>query len=229
MASSTSRAVALNSGQQSIAEQANITDCTQLRPCSGSGPFTLCQAPHEIGVVNRHTHSSEFYGSSSSVAILAQVQRASALEDREQADDEEGLVSSLQNPAFSSTSAEVLRSAASQDATLPFAPVSYCRLFVESFFTTIHYIYPILNKSAFLEKCEVIWTGKVSFLNHSFVALYYSILSLGALLRPREEEPISGIDNVRWSKRFYDEARAQSNSGAVTDLELVQCHFYLAC
>lgn len=142
----------------------------------------------------------ELYGSSSSIAILAQIRRASAVEGREQADDEEGLVSTLHNPAFSSASAEATPSASKQDLAGQSASVSHCRLFVDSFFTTVHYIYPILAKPAFLEKCELIWAGRISSLSHSFVALYYTILSLGALLRPRDEDPIGGIDNVQWSK-----------------------------
>ncbi|KAE8326305.1 fungal-specific transcription factor domain-containing protein [Aspergillus sergii] len=229
MASNTSRGVDLSNEQQNITGEAGVTDCTQPRPRSGDSSFTWCRAAYEVGVVNRHTHSSEFYGSSSSIAILAHVRRASAVEGREQPDDEEGLVSSLHNPAFSSSSPEALPSSAvEQYPAERLASVSHCRVFVDNFFATIHYIYPILAKPAFLEKCELVWAGKTSSLSQSFIALYYSILSLGALLRPREEGPIGGIEDLLWSRKFFDEARTRSNSSTITDLEMVQCHFYLA-
>ncbi|OGE47467.1 hypothetical protein PENARI_c043G10213 [Penicillium arizonense] len=155
IASNTSRGADLSNEQQNITGEAGVTDCTQSRPRSGDSPFTRCRAAYEVGVVNRHTHSSEFYGSSSSIALLAHIRRASAVEGREQPDDEEGLVSSLHNPAFSSSSPEALPSSAvEQYPTERLASVSHCRVFVDSFFATIHYVYPILAKPAFLEKCE---------------------------------------------------------------------------
>jgi hypothetical protein len=195
---------------------------------SSSGSLVGCEAAHELGVVNRHTHSFEFYGSSSSVAMLLRIRNASASETEAQQDNEEALVSSLHNPAFSPVSADTLTPPTGRDASALSVPVSHHRLFVDSFFATIHYIYPILAKTAFLDDCELIWAGNASRLSRSFIALYYSVLSLGALLRPREEEPIGSIDNVRWSRNFFDEARERSNSGTVTDLEMVQCNFLLA-
>ncbi|KAL6230897.1 fungal-specific transcription factor domain-containing protein [Aspergillus navahoensis] len=229
MASHTSRNADPSNDQQRIPGVAGVTNCTHRQRHSVDSPSTSCKAAYEVGVVNRHTHSSEFYGGSSSIAILAQIRRVSAVETRELPEDEEGLVSSLHNPAFSSFLSEGLQSSAEKQYPVErLASVSHCRVFVDTFFATIHYIYPILNKPAFLEKCELKWAGKVSSLSHSFVALYYSILSLGALLRPREEEIIGGLENVRWSKTFFDEARSRSNSSMVTDLEMVQCHFFLA-
>lgn len=86
----------------------------------------------------------------------------------------------------------------------------------------------MLSKASFLDKCEVIWAGGAPGLSPSFIALYYSVLALGAILRPREEELIGGMDNIQWSGKFSDEARQRSNSGTVTDLEMVQCNFFLA-
>ncbi|KAL3478705.1 hypothetical protein BJX99DRAFT_223605 [Aspergillus californicus] len=53
-------------------------------------------------------------------------------------------------------------------------------------------------------------------------------MSLGALLRPTEEGPIGGVNNVQWSRKLFDEAQGRSNIGTITDLEMVQTKFFLA-
>ncbi|KAJ5814626.1 C6 transcription factor [Penicillium riverlandense] len=196
---------------------------------SDNGPLAPCRAAQEVVGVNRHTHSFEFYGSSSSIAFLAQIRSTGDPEKGVQREDEEGLVSSLHNPAFSPGPTEALASTAETGTSAQSVSVSHCRLFVGNFFTTLHYIYPILDKPAFLAMCELLWAGNTSSLSQSFVALYYSILSLGALLRPREEEPIGGIDDVRWSRKFFEEARSRSNAGMnALNLHLAYMHIGLA-
>ena len=56
----------------------------------------------EVSGVNRHTRNVEFYGSSSSVVLLSRARKAADVEgDLDGIEDEEELVSSLHNPAFS--------------------------------------------------------------------------------------------------------------------------------
>lgn len=220
------------------------TEWIHAQPVNDPQARSRAGAQEVIGV-NCHTRSFEFYGSSSSVALLARVRNTGdrqepgqhGREDQDDDDDEdqgedEALVSSLHNPAFSVNRAEAAHApltAADMGMSAQSPSVSHCRLFVDSFFATLHYIYPILDKAAFLGWCELIWTGNTSSLSQSFIALYYSVLSLGALLRPREEEPMSGADNVKWSRKCFDEARRRSSSAMVTDLEMVQCNFFLVC
>ena len=82
-----------------------------------------------------------------------------------------------------------------------------------------------------MQRCEALWAGDRSdeaAHKGSFVALYYSVLSLGALVGAREEEPLEGVSNLEWSRRFFDEAKGMANRlGMVTDLEMVQCYFFL--
>ncbi|KAI8243551.1 putative transcriptional regulatory protein [Colletotrichum sp. SAR 10_99] len=82
----------------------------------------------------------------------------------------------------------------------------------------------------FFDRCEMIWSNQEAARTpSSFIALYYSILSLGALIGVREDEPIDGIENLQWSRRFFDEAKRRCDQlGMVTDLEMVQCYFFLA-
>lgn len=185
-------------------------------------------AGQEVSGVNRHTHNVEFYGRSSSVALLSQVQRSgdgpAIPRDQGEGTDAGAIVSNLHNPAFSPPGN-------SQETSPSTAPSHYpqCGRFLEGFFGSIHFIHPVIDKTAFLHRCELLWGGKgEATKNPSFVALYYSILSLGALVGVREEDAIDGIGNMQWSRKFFDEARACcSKLGMVTDLDMVQCYFFM--
>ncbi|KAM6529314.1 hypothetical protein FALCPG4_007453 [Fusarium falciforme] len=92
---------------------------------------------------------------------------------------------------------------------------------------TLHYLQPMIDKAEFLAKCTALWESATS-TNQSFVALYYSVLSLGALVAIRDEELIDGIENLQWSRIFFEEARSRASINMVTDIETVQCYFILA-
>lgn len=194
-----------------------------LTPNSAS---TRLAGEQEVSGINCHTRNVEFYGSSSSVALLSHVQRA----DEDLDGDAAALLSSLHNPAFRSATSQAAygqRGQASQPGYSNHYP--QCRGFLESFFSTIHYVHPILDKRPFLERCEMLWseTETASCIT-SFTALYYSVLSLGALVGVRDDDPIGGMGNVQWSRRFFDEAKRCCNQlDMVTDLEMVQCYFIL--
>ncbi|KAF7547530.1 hypothetical protein G7Z17_g7683 [Cylindrodendrum hubeiense] len=193
------------------------------------------QSAQEVAAVNLHTRSVEFYGSSSSVALLSRVQRN---EDREMflpaKEQESGsIVSNLHNPRFSPGMMDGIQHSFNPNPAPPTPGVSIhyhkCSVFIHSFFSSNHYIHPILDKHRFLQKCEQLWSETDASLNSSFIALYYSILSLGALISVREEEPIDGISNRQWSRKFFDESLSHCyRLGMVTDLEMVQCYFFLA-
>lgn len=178
----------------------------------------------EVAGVNRHTQNQEFYGSSSSVALLARV--ASRPEDSGTPSREEhpdALVSSLHNPVFSQQHAEANRAARLSLSSFP-----QCRVFIDGFFSTLHSIFPILEKAIFTRRCESLWTSERSAEKSSFVALYFSVLSLGALVGPRSEDLIEGRDNLSWSRKFFEKSRSLCSAlGMVTDLEMVQCYFFL--
>ena len=194
-------------------------------------------AGQEVSGINHHTHNVEFYGRSSSVALLSQVQLSggggeASSPGEEPADDAAAIVTNLHNPAFSPPGgAGTAATTGQDDASSSFATSHYpqCRGFLQGFFSSIHYIHPIVDKSAFLQRCELLWSGKgEAARNSSFTALYYSILALGALVGVRDDEPIDGVGNLQWSRRFFDEARARcSKLGMVTDLDMVQCYIFM--
>ncbi|WQF89904.1 hypothetical protein CDEST_14918 [Colletotrichum destructivum] len=215
-------------------------------------------AGQEISGVNRHTRNVEFYGSSSSVALLSHVQRTGDDDEPvvspDLGSDAGTLLSNLHNPAFSSPSAAdqaqtqtqtpggassstavaaanaAYTTAEARSSTRPTTHYPQCRHFLQSFFSSIHYVHPILDRKLFFDRCEELWARPGDIREpSSFVALYYSILSLGALVGVREDEPVDGVGNLQWSRRFFDEAKRRCDQlGMVTDLEMVQCYFFLA-
>ncbi|KAK7696892.1 hypothetical protein SLS64_014096 [Diaporthe eres] len=217
----------------------------------------------EVTAINSHTRNVEFYGSSSSVALLSQVQRGG---ERSPASSEAGggaaehsesdavaaaLLSNLHNPAFSPPQLNapekgggidgaaggggggttVLSVAEAQLTAMEPAYYRQCSVFLHNFFSTMHYIHPMIDKTSFLERCEVLWSGdKEAMRQHaSFVPLYFSILSIGALVGYRDIEPVGGVSNQKWSRRFFNEARARFKElELATDLEMVQTFFFMA-
>ncbi|EFY85752.1 hypothetical protein MAC_08222 [Metarhizium acridum CQMa 102] len=187
----------------------------------------------EVSAVNRHTRNVEFYGSSSAFALLSHVQRAGGAPTAPtDAEHDDSIVSNLHNPAFSPASEQLgplggTRQDSPNCRSSPYYP--QCRSFILSFFSSIHYVHPILSKAEFLGRCDQLLSGQHSSTETSFVALYYSILSLGALVGPRDDDPIDGIPNLQWSRAFFDEAvRRCHKLGMVTDLDMVHCYFFLA-
>ncbi|PVH92608.1 hypothetical protein DM02DRAFT_543275 [Periconia macrospinosa] len=183
----------------------------------------------EISGVNGHTDGVEFYGSSSSFALLSHVQRSG--QKTPDSENTVHLVSSLLNATFQ-TSPTASHGDESNAGTTRADYYPQCRSFVEGFFSTIHYIHPILDKRDFLHKCEALWllgTDDTSpRLPPSFVPLYFSVLSLGAIVGNREEEHIDGLSNLQWSRKFFNIAWTCCHQlGLVTNLEMVQCFFLL--
>ncbi|KAL5390741.1 hypothetical protein PMIN02_006910 [Paraphaeosphaeria minitans] len=181
----------------------------------------------EISGVNRHTRDVEFYGSFSSFTLLSHIRRTG---QRRQGDEDGAhIVSSLHNPAsrITPTASHVDGRNTGVDHANHYLQ---CRGFWKSFFSTIHYIHPILDKRDFMQKCEALWSSRSDDPGHhpksSFVALYYSVLALGATVAIREEESIDGLSNLQWSRKYFDIARTCCDQlGLVKDLEMVQCFF----
>lgn len=183
----------------------------------------------EISGANGHTDGVEFYGSSSTFALLSRVQRSG--QKTRANDDRAELVSSLHNATFQTT--PTASHEAGPDLGLPYADYyPQCRSFIENLFSTIHYIHPILDKRDFLQKCEALWSPNkddaILRPTPSFIALYFSVLAVGAIVGIREEDQIDGLSNLQWSRKFFDISWACCHQlGLITSLEMVQCFFML--
>lgn len=177
---------------------------------------------------NAHTNSIEYYGSASSVAFLRRAQSEYEGQNKalESGKSKLSLVSMLHNTAFSPLSPvePLLSSNKTLDQDRFYFRVS--AKFIEGYFENIHYIQPILDRDEFTTRCEDLWFGESQKQGASFHALYYSILSLGALVRVWEGEQLCGLDRFEWSRLLFNEARMVINRlGVTTDLEMVQCLF----
>lgn len=210
-------------------------DIAQHQTDHGPQPDTFVAAQgtseEEISEVNEHTAGVEFYGSSSSIALLSRVQRSG----QQSGDKEDGthLVSNLHNATFQTTPvASHGDTPGAGSSRVDYYP--QCRSFIETFFSTIHYIHPILDKCEFLERCESLWSSSMNGaslqVSGSFIALYYGVLSLGAIVSVRGEDPIDGLTNLQWSRKFFDLSWTCCHSlGLITNLEIAQCLFVLVC
>ncbi|KAF2395535.1 hypothetical protein EJ06DRAFT_552263 [Trichodelitschia bisporula] len=94
--------------------------------------------------------------------------------------------------------------------------------FIDAFFNTVHYMCPVLEKDFHLIRCHDLWEGRHTRLPTGFHALYFAVLSLGALMRPREQGNVNGKSRFEWSRLLF--ARAESalgRIGATQDLDTI--------
>jgi len=97
-------------------------------------------------------------------------------------------------------------------------------MFLEGHFENLHFIHPILDKEEFYARAEELWAGRFSETAASFAALYFAVLSLGALIRVWNEDRIQGLTRLEWSRKLFATARGfLDRRRFATDLETVQC------
>ncbi|KAF4466383.1 C6 transcription factor, partial [Fusarium albosuccineum] len=147
---------------------------------------------------------------SNSVVLLSKARKAGDVEGSLSTSRDEELVSNLHNPAFTPGTATGGETARPTRTAPPGSATYYqqCRPFLDGFFTGLHCIQPIIDKASFLAKCTTLWKAETA-VSQSFIALYYSLLSLGALISIRDDEPLDGIENLEWSRIFFEEARSR--------------------
>jgi hypothetical protein len=180
---------------------------------------------------NYHTSNLEFYGSASSVAFLRHVETLSNGQptDALAGSAEHSLTSILHNTEFMpDTSRDLpptIREANLHPDRFYFR---VARRFLDAYFSNIHYIQPVLDEEAFLERCEDLWFDRTRKQPLSFTALYYATMSLGSLVMKLDSPEIAGSDRFTWSRKLYNEASAiMSRLGTATDMETVQCAYMM--
>jgi Fungal specific transcription factor domain/Fungal Zn(2)-Cys(6) binuclear cluster domain len=188
----------------------------------------------EIADVNQHTRSVEFHGNTSSMAFLALIQkqnqdRAGRIPTMEKiGQNRTSLVSTMHNVGFSpdSKAASPALETMNHDESYYFRQAGR---FIDGYFENLHCIHPILNKSEFLARCEDLWFGRADRQSRGFIALYYSILSLGALIRVWDESQLDGMNRFQWSRMLFTHARtALGGLRSTNDLETIQCLLFMA-
>lgn len=177
---------------------------------------------------NTHTNNIEYYGSSSSVAFLRRVHTECDGQTKtlESGKCKLSLVSMLHNTSFSPISPAETPPSVNKALDKDRFYFRVSTKFIEGYFENIHHIQPILDKDEFTTRCEDLWFGEPQRQSDSFHALYYSILSLGALVRVWNEGSLCGLNRFEWSRLLFTEARTiVDRLSATTDLEMVQCLF----
>lgn len=188
----------------------------------------------EVSDVNPHTQSLEFHGQTSSIAFLATLRPQAPKPGRNgnfttsTTSQHPSLLSNLHNEAFSP---EFLVQG-NQEGELLEAERYYFRqaqVFLDGYFQNIHFVHPILDRREFMNRCEDLWFGTPDQQPKSFVALYYSIMSLGCLIRTWDEVKFDGLGRHEWSRKLFSLARvALGTLKSMTSVESIQCLFFMA-
>jgi Fungal specific transcription factor domain len=180
-------------------------------------------ADAEIMDVNRHTNAVEFHGSTSSLAILGYLQRRQSQKPGESGGEETAsLVSALHNPAFSPQSGHNIGEK-SQNIYLKQA-----HKFIEGYFENLHFIHPLIDKEDFIARANDLWFGLSRTDDSSFIVLYLSLMSLGALVRSWDEDQLDGLTRFEWSRKLFTEAQAHLNERRFSnDLDTVQAMYLM--
>jgi hypothetical protein len=136
------------------------------------------------------------------------------------ADEPSALVSAFHNPGFSPHFTP-LPSEYSPPAAFSLNG-DQATIFMDGYFDTLHLIHPIIDKEDFMTRANDLRAGRLC--ASSFVALYYSVLSLGALVRVWDEQQILGMTRFEWSRKLFKEARdCLDKLEFSNDIDVVQC------
>ncbi|RBR04656.1 uncharacterized protein FIESC28_11521 [Fusarium coffeatum] len=191
--------------------QSPVSTRTRLPPTSISDePHALGVSPSEeseIAEVNQHTNGIEYHGNTSSMSFLGSLQKLREQRATQSNPAERkafSLVSVLHNPSF------VSRRNFTSDLTAALAANGFyskrANTFIEGYFGGIHYVHPIIEKEDFLSRADLLWRGTDCSDAH-FVALYLTVLSLGALTRTWNETTLDGLNRFQWSRKLFAEAQ----------------------
>lgn len=106
----------------------------------------------------------------------------------------------------------------------------YAHVFMEGYFENLHFIHPLIDKENFVLRAHNLWFGKNPQADSSFIALYLSLLSLGALIRAWDQPRLGGLTRFEWSRKLFAEAQGHLNTWCFTnDLEIVQALYLMVC
>ena len=169
-------------------------------------------ADHSLIDVNNETHGVEYYGGSSSVAILDRLykrarQQSTNRQRHTSTTSKPSVVNLLHNPEFHDLSPSTAHNS-SPDGMIHSAtgPVS-SRLIegglLNAFFDTLHYMHPVIDKCMFIERCN---KGAAE-MGTDFAALYYACLALAAITSPEKDPKLTGFSPIQWANMYVDRAK----------------------
>lgn len=186
----------------------------------------------EISEFNHHTNGIEFHGSTSSAAFIGHLEKAREPKRPEEQstlrppDGSYSLISTLHNSSFSPSCATgPVQPEFLQDQNFYF---DQAYAFMNGYFENIHFIHPFIDKDDFMARAHALWFDRNHQQSLSFIALYLSVLSFGALVRVWDEEILNGLTRFDWSRKLFREAQMYLNYLQFSnDLETVQCLYLM--
>lgn len=180
---------------------------------------------------SNHTNGIEFHGSTSLAAIIGHLKK-----EREPKGQEEpcsraadySIIPTPLNPSFSpSCTAEPGQTLSVEQSNYYF---DQAHIFMNGYFEGIHFVHPFVDKEDFFARANDLWFNRSHTPEPSFVALYLSVLSLGALVRVWDEGTLAGLGRFEWSRKLFAEAQVYLNHLRFSnDLETVQCLYMMVC
>lgn len=186
-------------------------------------------ADDEINELNHHTNAIEFHGSTSSAAFIGHLQKArepKGFEGRRARPADFSLISTLHNPSFSPSCTNGPTQLTSIEHKKYYFDQAH--VFMNGYFENIHFVHPFIDKEEFLVRANDLWFNRAHTPEPSFVALYLSVLSFGALVRVWDEDNLAGLGRFEWSRKLFSEAQAYLNYLRFSnDLETVQCLYLM--
>jgi len=188
----------------------------------------------EVNGVNAHTRNTEFHGPTSSMAFLSALQSSkpspsSSHHTPRVLAAKQSIVSDFHNNAFSPSQPDFSSGAEFASFEAERYHFRQAHLFLDGYFNNLHFVHPILDRANFLARCEDLWFGRSDRQSGTFVALYYSVMSLGALVREWERQELDGLGRFQWSRKLFQHAlQALDWFRFPNDIETVQCLIFLA-
>jgi len=167
-------------------------------------------ADHSLIDVNKETRGVEYYGGSSSVAILDRLykrarRQSTNYQTRSSASNKPSVVNLLHNPEFHELSPTAVHG--SPDGLYHQGDPVSSRLieggFLNAFFDTLHYMHPVIDKTEFLGRCD---KGALDTEN-DFAALYYACLALAAITSPEKDPKLTGFSPIQWANMYVDRSK----------------------
>ncbi|KAF7588352.1 hypothetical protein BBP40_005781 [Aspergillus hancockii] len=220
----------------------NATPCSMPRHCST--PREEAPLPYdnqdeagesvedEISELNHHTNGIEFHGSTSSAALIGHLRKRHEPRRTQERyslanPPEYSIVSTLHNSSFSpSCTAGPAQPVALREHNYHF---EQAHAFMNGYFENIHFIHPLIDKEDFSLRAHDLWFNRDKEPEPSFVALYLSVLSFGALVRVWDEERLGGLTRFEWSRKLFGEAQVYLNYLQFSNnLDTVQCLYLMA-
>lgn len=185
------------------------------------------KASDEFTDVNCLTQEFEFHGHTSALAFLGRLLTTKGDTRQEQAPTE--MVQRFQNDRLSMQRAT---STAPEYCVESYFP-HHAILFIDAYFKSIHYVYPVIDQDIFMDRSQALWDNSMysSYgpIHRSFKALYFAVLSLGALTRTWTEGTIGGMNRQAWSDKLFAQSEdLLGRPGSTTNLEAVQTMIVLA-